>query len=287
MLKRLVAAALVTLLPAAASAQVVEYYHLDVIGNVRAVTGQASPTQVLEWHDYLPFGEEWNPQPGTQPKRFTGKERDAETGLDYFGARYYGSKIGRFTTVDPVYTWKENLEDPQRWNRYAYGRDNPLRFIDPDGRKIKVEGYVSEDHATVIALINTLATETEFGRRNVTAAIEDPDRTLTITLGARTRYNADTDTILFNPNARVPLETEDGWQFGAPIVALAHELAHATGPTMGQICDEQRAVMIENSVRGEFGFPYRVSYPVPDSNWTPSTPAPPWAIEWSQTATAR
>ena len=54
---------------------------------------------------------------GGQPKHFTGKERDAETGLDYFGARYYGSKIGRFTTVDPVYTWQENLVDPQRWNR--------------------------------------------------------------------------------------------------------------------------------------------------------------------------
>ena len=52
----------------------------------------------------------------------------------YFGARYYGSKIGRFTTVDPVYTWRENVVDPQRWNRYAYGRNNPLRFVDPDGR---------------------------------------------------------------------------------------------------------------------------------------------------------
>src|SRR5207249_8874003 len=74
---------------------------------------------------------------GDQPKRFTGKERDAETGLDYFGARYYGSKIGRFTTTDPVYTWRENLVDPQRWNRYAYGRNNPLRFVDPDGRELR------------------------------------------------------------------------------------------------------------------------------------------------------
>lgn len=55
----------------------------------------------------------------------------------YFGARYYGSKIGRFTTVDPVYTWRENLVDPQRWNRYAYARNNPLRYVDPDGRAIE------------------------------------------------------------------------------------------------------------------------------------------------------
>jgi RHS repeat-associated protein len=131
---------------------VVEYYHQDAIGNVRAVTNQAG--QVIERHDYVPFGEEWcgtavcgSVSPG-QPKRFTGKERDAETELDYFGARYYGSKIGRFTTVDPVYTWNDNLLDPQRWNRYAYGRNNPLRYVDPDGKVIfdyqAFKGYLSE-----------------------------------------------------------------------------------------------------------------------------------------------
>ena len=115
-----------------ARAQVVEYYHTDAIGNVRAITDASG--NVIERHDYQPYGEEWLPQGGTQPLRFTGKERDVETGLDYFGARYYGSKIGRFTTTDPVYTWQENLVDPQRWNRYAYARNNPLRYTDPDGR---------------------------------------------------------------------------------------------------------------------------------------------------------
>jgi RHS repeat-associated protein len=133
-------AALLSLIPSLGSAQVVHYYHLDAVGNVRIVTDQAA--QVVERHDYLPFGEECvtgpcAANPGVaagQPRKFTGKERDAETGLDYFGARYYGSKIGRFTSVDPVYTWNENLSDPQRWNRHAYGRNNPLRFVDPDGK---------------------------------------------------------------------------------------------------------------------------------------------------------
>ena len=119
-----------------ARAQVVEYYHTDAIGNVRAITDASG--NVIERHDYQPYGEEWLPQGGTQPLRFTGKERDAETGLDYFGARYYGSKIGRFTTVDPVYTWRENLVDPQRWDRYAYARNNPLKYTDPDGRAINL-----------------------------------------------------------------------------------------------------------------------------------------------------
>ncbi len=118
----------------------VEYYHRDALGNVRVVTDESG--QVIERHDYLPFGEECttgacatNPGVGTgQPLKFTSKERDAETGLDYFGARYYGQRVGRFTTIDPVYTWRENLADPQRWNRYAYTRNNPLRFVDPDGK---------------------------------------------------------------------------------------------------------------------------------------------------------
>lgn len=55
--------------------------------------------------------------------------------VPYFGARYYGSKIGRFTTVDPYLDQSAALVDPQRWNRYAYVSNNPLRYVDPDGRE--------------------------------------------------------------------------------------------------------------------------------------------------------
>ncbi len=118
----------------------VEYYHRDALDNVRVVTDENG--QVLERHDYLPFGEECTtgacaPNPGMvggQPRRFTGKERDPETGHDYFGARYYSQRVGRFTTIDPHLGHRAALVDPQRWNRYAYGRNNPLRYVDPDGR---------------------------------------------------------------------------------------------------------------------------------------------------------
>jgi RHS repeat-associated protein len=63
---------------------------------------------------------------------FTGKERDAESGLDYFGARYYASSMGRFTSTDPNFE-SARKADPQTWNRYTYGLNNPLRFIDPTG----------------------------------------------------------------------------------------------------------------------------------------------------------
>jgi RHS repeat-associated protein len=64
---------------------------------------------------------------------FTGKERDAETGLDYFGARYFSGAQGRFTTPDlPLVD--HDPADPQSWNLYSYVRNNPLIFTDPTGR---------------------------------------------------------------------------------------------------------------------------------------------------------
>ncbi len=69
----------------------------------------------------------------------TRKERDNETGLDYFGARYYASMQGRFTSADPAGLALRHLVNPQDLNRYAYVANNPLKFIDPDGEeKIQV-----------------------------------------------------------------------------------------------------------------------------------------------------
>jgi RHS repeat-associated protein len=65
-------------------------------------------------------------------REFTGKERDAETGLDYFGARYFSGAQGRFTSPDPLLN-SGRPDSPQSWNRYAYVSNNPLKFIDPAG----------------------------------------------------------------------------------------------------------------------------------------------------------
>ena len=65
--------------------------------------------------------------------RSTGKERDAESGLDYFGARYLSGAQGRFTSPDePLYD--QQVSDPQSWNLYTYVRNNPLRFTDAFGQ---------------------------------------------------------------------------------------------------------------------------------------------------------
>jgi RHS repeat-associated protein len=73
-------------------------------------------------------------------QKLTQKERDIETGLDYFLARYYSSVQGRFTSADPVFFQAAMTIDPQRFNLYAYTRNNPLRFIDPEGEAIELEG---------------------------------------------------------------------------------------------------------------------------------------------------
>ena len=64
-------------------------------------------------------------------QRFTGKERDSESGLDYFGARYYGSALGRWTSPDIGVD--QHPEDPQSWNLYSYVRNGPLSRTDPTG----------------------------------------------------------------------------------------------------------------------------------------------------------
>ncbi len=64
--------------------------------------------------------------------RSSSKERDAETGLDYFGARYYSGAQGRFTSPDPLLNSGRPWE-PQSWNRYAFVLNNPLKFTDPTG----------------------------------------------------------------------------------------------------------------------------------------------------------
>jgi len=76
--------------------------------------------------------------------KFTGKERDTESGLDYFGARYYGSSLGRFMTFDPGTIKVMHLLDPQLWNKYAYVRNNPLTYVDPDGKELLLASGMSK-----------------------------------------------------------------------------------------------------------------------------------------------
>jgi RHS repeat-associated protein len=105
----------------------------DWLGTKRVVAG-ADGCQ--DAYSGLPYGDGLADVSGgcadATEHHFTGKERDAESGNDYFGARYYGSSMGRFMSPDPLLN-SGHPDDPQSWNRYSYVRNNPLSRIDPTG----------------------------------------------------------------------------------------------------------------------------------------------------------
>lgn len=71
--------------------------------------------------------------------QLTGKERDSETGLDYFGARYFSAAQGRWTSPDLVNVTKARLLNPSSTlNKYVYAANNPLKYVDHDGQDITV-----------------------------------------------------------------------------------------------------------------------------------------------------
>ncbi len=113
------------------------YYFSDHLGSADVVTDASGNIQ--EESDYYPFGGErvvTDSGIGNNYK-FTGKERDPETGCDYFGARYYCNPIGRFITPDwaavPTAVPYAHFGNPQSLNLYSYVQNNPTTFGDPDG----------------------------------------------------------------------------------------------------------------------------------------------------------
>jgi len=108
------------------------YYLDDALGTARVV---ASSTGWLCYDaDFYPFGGERAYTNNCTPSyKFTGKERDSESGLDDFGFRYYSSQYGRWMSPDPSFE-SQILELPQTWNRYSYVYNRPTFGTDPDGR---------------------------------------------------------------------------------------------------------------------------------------------------------
>jgi RHS repeat-associated protein len=113
-------------------ANLVHYYYRDNLGSTSIVTDAVGT--VLKESDYYPYGGEI-PIINNDSNRykFTGKERDTESGLDNFGFRYNASTIGRFMTPDPS-RLSVFFTNPQTWNRYSYVYNNPLRLTDGNGK---------------------------------------------------------------------------------------------------------------------------------------------------------
>jgi RHS repeat-associated protein len=105
------------------------YYHQDHLGSASVISDKNGAK--VETSDYLPYGGK-RAHAGTHVTsyKYTDQELDSETGLYNYDARLYDPLIGRFISADSTIP---NWHDPQALDRYAYVRNNPLAFIDPDG----------------------------------------------------------------------------------------------------------------------------------------------------------
>lgn len=118
--------------------ETVTYYHTDGLGSVIAASDESGN---LLWRErYRPFGERLEASVSTDDHAlyYTGKPHNDDTGLTYFGARYYDPVVGRFMGIDPAGIAPGNLHS---FNRYAYANNNPYRYVDPDGRNAFSTGY--------------------------------------------------------------------------------------------------------------------------------------------------
>jgi RHS repeat-associated protein len=177
------------------------YLTIDHLGSTRIVTNSAGA--VLTRHDYLPFGDEiasnyggrstiagYGSSVSSTRQKFTGKERDAESALDFFLARYYSGAQGRFTSPDPLLN-SLRPNNPQTLNRYAYVLNNPLRFIDVNGQ---YEQDVHRDLTSVLALAAGFDAATATAIGNATQGVDDdPKRGPYVSIAARRNFHFTTE----------------------------------------------------------------------------------------------
>jgi len=111
------------------------FYLKDHLGSIRVVLDEEN--KITSAQDFDPWGYPLEGRSyvqdvnngGTTDYKFTGKQRDTETGWDYFGARYYDARIGNWGSVDPLF------EKHIQWTPYNYVLRNPMVLIDPDGKQ--------------------------------------------------------------------------------------------------------------------------------------------------------
>ncbi|HEV7238805.1 MAG TPA: RHS repeat-associated core domain-containing protein [Thermoanaerobaculia bacterium] len=140
-----------------------QFFHIDRVGSTALVTDRSGKRS--EEIDYLPFGEElFDRVAGDRPTLpqhfgFNGKELDSETGLQYFGARYYDPRIGRWLSADPLYRVQPetNLDEPGLLNLYAFCLNQPTTLSDPNGlSSLEVDGPRAREFVDLLARLSGL-----------------------------------------------------------------------------------------------------------------------------------
>jgi len=167
--------------------------------------------------------------------KFTGKERDPESDLDYFVARYYGNALGRFITPDGAFA-DQHPPDPQSWNLYSYVRNNPLAYLDPTGKSLTLTSQNPQDKADFKAAIEYLSKDP--GEKDIIKGLQDSatDYKVEIVHDGNDQFDPATNTISWDPRSSLATESDNGKLDGgtqSPALGLGHELDHGFGQDQG------------------------------------------------------
>ena len=174
------------------------YYHPDHLGSSSYITNLDG--EVAQHIKYVPFGEvfieernnTWN-----TPYLFNAKEFDEETGMYYYGARYYEPRLSLWMSVDPLQEKYPNI------STYCYAANNPIKFIDSDGRKLlfasgTTEAFKQKFRAAIMYLH-------EHNADGIIAQIDKSSTIIYITerVGEASAFSKTKKTIYWDPNMGV------------------------------------------------------------------------------------
>lgn len=194
------------------------YYHPDHLGSSSYITNLDG--EVAQHIEYVPFGEvfieernnTWN-----TPYLFNAKEFDEETGMYYYGARYYEPRLSLWMSVDPLQEKYPNI------STYCYAANNPIKFIDSDGRKLlfasgTTEAFKQKFRAAIMYLH-------EHNADGIIAQIDKRSTIIYITerVGEASAFSKTKKTIYWDPNMGVLTSSDKKM---SPAAVLNHEADH-------------------------------------------------------------
>ena len=175
------------------------FYHSDHLGSTSYITDDKA--NITQYDAYLPYGEllvDEHSSSEDLPYKFNGKQFDEETGLYYYGARYMDPKISMWLGVDPL------MEKYPNVTGYCYTMDNPIKFIDPNGKETYVIKNKTGTYTVVGGILNN--------NRGIYIASKDKSGKYTIK-GEMIGISTSTTTF-YNTDAN---KGKGGWAIGAQI----------------------------------------------------------------------
>ncbi len=230
------------------------YYFTDHLGSTRIVMDSAGN---CTYNEYAPFGEDFLTA-NAERYKFTGKEDDGATGLYYYNARYYDPAVGRFISEDVA-------KDGMNW--WVYCRNNPLRYVDKDGLKIKLTDEFQSNEKIMQAYKEWADNSDKYNIMD-----QDPDNVFMFILYEGDREMAEACRYGNTRQIRVNSKRLDEYTAAHYATTLEHESTHALQPTAERKLDyevlahseeykfAERVYGDENPWKGGYNSDTRYSY---------------------------